>query len=272
MERSTIIGIVLGLTALIGGMFFKHAPITALVNPAAFLIIIVGTAASLFVGFPMSDLKKFPKLIKLIFKKQELLPKKQLIAMFIEWVTITRREGLLALESKVDDIQDPFLRNGMRMIIDGNDQEFIHDVLMEEINAMEERHRSGAQIFSQAGMYAPTLGVLGAVVGLIAALGNLSDINALGQSIAAAFVATLLGIFTGYVLWHPIANKLKQLSKKEVEIKLMMVEGLLSIQSGISAIAIEQKLAVFLSPTERYAEDAENEEETSREAKAQAAS
>lgn len=272
MERSTIIGIGLGAVALIGGMIFKHAPVMALVNPAAILIIFVGTAASLFIGFPMSDLKKFPKLLQLIFKEQKLIAKKKLIGMFIEWVTITRREGLLALESRVDDIQDPFLRSGMRMIIDGNDQEFIHDVLMEEINAMEERHRSGAQLFSQAGMYAPTLGVLGAVIGLIAALGNLSDINALGQSIAAAFVATLLGIFTGYVLWHPIANKLKQLSKKEVEIKLMMVEGLLSIQSGISAIAIEQKLIVFLTPTERNADDASGEEGSVREAKAQTAS
>ncbi|MBJ8191781.1 MotA/TolQ/ExbB proton channel family protein, partial [Bacillus cereus] len=133
-------------------------------------------------------------------------------------------------------------RGGMRMIIDGNDQEFVRDVLMEDINATEDRHRSGALIFSQAGMYAPTLGVLGAVVGLIAALADLSDMEKLSHAIAAAFIATLLGIFTGYVLWHPMSNKLKRLSKKEVELKLMMVEGLLSIQSGISTIAISQKL------------------------------
>lgn len=249
----------------------KGAPITSLANPAAFLIIIVGTAAAVMIGFPMNDLKKIPKLLKIIFFEQKLVPKKQLIMMFIEWVTITRREGLLALESKVDEIEDPFLRNGMRMIIDGNDQEFIHDVLMEEVHAMEERHRSGALIFSQAGTYAPTLGVLGAVVGLIAALSNLSQVEQLGHLISAAFVATLLGIFTGYVLWHPIANKLKQLSKKEIEIKLMMVEGLLSIQSGISAIAIEQKLSVFLSPSERYSADDDEEDERGQKAQ-QAAS
>jgi len=124
-------------------------------------------------------------------------------------------------------------------------------VLMEDISATEERHKSGALIFQQAGTYAPTLGVLGAVVGLIAALGNLNNLETLGHSIASAFVATLLGIFTGYVLWHPIANKLRQLSKREIEIKLMMVEGLLSIQSGVSTIAIEQKLSVFLPPSER---------------------
>jgi chemotaxis protein MotA len=259
LEKSSYIGLFLGFIAVGLGMMLKHAPLVSLLNPAAIMIIIVGTVAAVMLAFPMEDLKKVPKLFKLIFTQQKLIPKKQLIQMFIEWVTITRREGLLALESKVDEIEDMFLRNGMRMIIDGNDQEFIHDVLMEEIHAMEERHRSGALIFTQAGTYAPTLGVLGAVVGLIAALSNLSQVDALGSLIAAAFVATLLGIFTGYVLWHPMANKLKQQSKKEVELKLMMVEGLLSIQSGISAIAIEQKLSVFLPPSERYAADEEEE-------------
>ncbi|NBD27210.1 flagellar motor stator protein MotA [Paenibacillus glycinis] len=252
MEKSTIIGIVLGLIAVLLGMTLKGAPIENLLNPAAFTIIIVGTAASLFIGFPLKELKKFPKLMKMIFVEQKLLPREEVISLFMEWATITRREGLLALESKVDEIEDLFLRNGMRMIIDGNDQDLVRDVLLEDIAATEERHRAGALIFSQAGMYAPTLGVLGAVIGLIAALADMSDMGKLAHAIAAAFVATLLGIFTGYVLWHPIANKLKRLSKNEVELRLMMVEGLLSIQSGVSTIAINQKLSVFLTPTERF--------------------
>ncbi|MBJ6360777.1 flagellar motor stator protein MotA [Paenibacillus sp. GCM10012307] len=251
MEKSTIIGIILGLTAVLLGMFLKHAPLASLVNPAAFTIIIVGTAASLFIGFPMSEIAKFPTLVKMIFINPKLISRKELIRLFMEWATITRREGLLALETKVEEITDPFLKTGMRMIIDGNDQDFVRDVLLEDISATEERHKAGALIFTQAGTYAPTLGVLGAVIGLIAALGELSDTNKLAQAIAAAFVATLLGIFTGYVLWHPIANKLKRLSKREMEIKLMMVEGLLSIQSGVSTIAISQKLSVYLTPTER---------------------
>ncbi len=252
MEKSTIIGIGLGLVAVLLGMTLKGAPISNLLNPAAFTIIIIGTAASLFIGFPMAELKKFPQLIKMIFVAQALLPREDLIKMFMEWATITRREGLLALETNVDDIQDPFLRTGMRMIIDGNDHDFVRDVLLEDISATEERHRAGALIFSQAGMYAPTLGVLGAVIGLIAALADMSDMEKLAHAIGAAFVATLLGIFTGYVLWHPISNKLKRLSKREIELRLMMVEGLLSIQSGVSTIAINQKLSVFLTPTERF--------------------
>lgn len=255
MEKSTYIGVLLGIIAVALGMALKGSSPIALINPAALIIIFVGTAASLFVGFPMSELKMIPRLIKIIFKKQDLLPKKQIIEMFVEWAMITRREGLLALETNVEEINDPFLKSGMRMIIDGNDHDFVRDVLMEDVAATEERHRVGALIFSQAGMYAPTLGVLGAVIGLIAALTQLNDIEALGASVAAAFVATLLGIFSGYVLWHPISNKLKRLSKQEIETKLMMVEGLLSIQSGVSTIAINQKLAVFLSPSERISEE-----------------
>ncbi len=252
MEKSTGIGIGLGLVAVVFGMYLKGAPIVNLVNnPAAYVIIIVGTAASLFVGFPLAEIKKIPTLFKIIFKRQLLPEREELIRLFMEWATITRREGLLALEAKVDEIEDTFLRNGMRMIIDGNDQDFVRDVLLEDIAATEQRHKTGALIFSQAGMYAPTLGVLGAVIGLIAALADMSDMEKLSHAIAAAFIATLLGIFTGYVLWHPISNKLKRLSRRESDIRLMMVEGLLSIQTGVSTIAINQKLSVYLTPTER---------------------
>lgn len=250
MEISTIIGLIFGLVAVIWGMILKHAPLHALATPAAYVIILVGTA-SIFMAFPFNEVKKIPSLFKMIFIKKKLISKPELITMFMEWASITRREGLLALESKVDEIEDNFLRNGMRMIIDGNDQDFVRDVLMEDIHATEDRHKAGALIFSQAGMYAPTLGVLGAVIGLIAALADMSDMNKLGAAIEYAFIATLLGIFTGYVLWHPIANKLKRLSKQEIEVRMMMVEGLLSIQSGVSTIAINQKLAVFLTPSQR---------------------
>ncbi|OAB34987.1 flagellar motor protein MotA [Paenibacillus macquariensis subsp. defensor] len=251
MEISTIIGLILGIVSVLVGMILKGAPIESLKVPAAYLIIFGGTAATLFIGFPMSELKKIPKLLKMIFVKQKLMNRTEMITLFMEWASITRREGLLALESKVEEINDDFLRNGMRMIIDGNDQDFVRDVLMEDINATEDRHKAGALIFSQAGMYAPSLGVLGAVIGLIAALTHMEDMGELAHAIGAAFIATMLGIFSGYVLFHPISNKLKRLSKTEVELRLMMVEGLLSIQSGVSTIAINQKLSVFLTPAER---------------------
>lgn len=272
MEKSSVIGIVLAVFAVGLGMILKGASLATLLNYAAILIIFVGTAASVCIAFPMSDLKKVPKLFGLVFKQRSMMEKKELISIFVDWASITRREGLLALESRIEEIDDSFLKNGMRMIIDGNDHDFVRDVLMEDISAMEERHKVGASIFTLAGTFAPTLGVLGAVIGLIAALGNLTDIEELGHSIAAAFVATLFGIFSGYVLWHPMANKLKRLSKNEVDLKLMMVEGLLSIQSGVSTIAISQKLSVFLSPEERQADEEEPRGEAVNEEAAQGAS
>lgn len=262
MEKSTWIGIVLGILAVGVGMVLKNASLTSLINPAAFMIIIVGTAASVFNAFPLSEIKRIPALFRVLFTEQKLPSKRELIDQFMHWASIARREGLLALENTSDEIEDPFLRNGMKMIIDGGEPEFVRDVLNEEIHSIEERHQAGAQIFSQAGSYAPTLGVLGAVVGLIAALTNMSDVDVLGQSIAAAFVATLLGIFTGYVLWHPFSNKLKRKSKQEIEIKKIMVEGLLSIQAGVSPAAIEQKLLVYIPTQERVeARDVKREEE-----------
>ncbi|HEY2493627.1 MAG TPA: flagellar motor stator protein MotA [Paenibacillus sp.] len=251
MEISTIIGLVLGLASILVGMVLKGTSLMSLLVPAAYIIILGGTAATLFIGFPMSELKRIPKLLKMIFVKQQLMDRKEMITVFMEWASITRREGLLALESKVEEIDDNFLRNGMRMIIDGNDQEFVRDVLMEDINATEDRHKVGALIFSQAGMYAPSLGVLGAVIGLISALSHMDNMDELARAIGAAFIATVLGISVGYIICHPISNKLKRLSKNEVDLRLMMVEGLLSIQSGVSTIAISQKLSVFLTPSER---------------------
>lgn len=251
MELSSVLGVVVGFVAVGLGMVLKGANLAVLINPAAFLIIIAGTAACLLNAFPMEILEKFPVLVKMLFKKPEFMSKVDMLKMFVELSQTARREGILALENRVDEVPDVFLKTGLSMVIDGLDPDFVGDVLEAEIQGMEERHRVGALIFSQAGSYAPTLGVLGAVVGLIAALGNLDDIEKLGHSIAAAFVATLLGIFTGYVIWHPFSNKLKMMSKKEVEVRKMMVEGILSLQAGDSPTAIEAKLTVFISQTER---------------------
>lgn len=251
MDLSTVIGLVLGFVALLVGMTMKGVPVDSLFNMAAILIILVGTLAAVIIAFPMNELKRVPKLFGVLFKEQKLASDSDIIRMFSSWADIARREGLLSLEAKTDEINDPFLKNGLGLAIDGQNADYIRDVLSEEVEAMEDRHSAGAQIFSQAGTYAPTLGVLGAVVGLIAALGNLNDIDALGHAISAAFIATLLGIFTGYVLWHPFANKLKRKSHEEVRQKKMMIEGVLSVLEGEAPRIIEQKLSSYLSAEER---------------------
>lgn len=251
MDKTSLIGVILGIIAVGVGMVLKGVSVVALANPAAILIILIGTAAAVIIAFPTDEIKRLPKLFGVIFKEQTLVNTVELIRMFSDWAQLARKEGLLALEAKTNEIEDSFLRSGLSLAVDGQSADYIRDVLSEEIEAMEERHQAGASIFTQAGTYAPTLGVLGAVVGLIAALGNMADIDALGHAISAAFVATLLGIFTGYVLWHPFANKLKRKSKQEAKIKYMMIEGILSILEGEAPRVIEQKLASFLPAGER---------------------
>ena len=251
MEKSTLIGLIGGVGSVAVGMALKGADPHALINPAAFLIIFAGTAAAIFNAFPMSDLKRVPKLFKLLFTGQQFISKQEVLELFVATAKASKQEGVMAIEKKANEVSDPFVRSAMTMVADGFNADFIYNVIDAEIKQMEERHRSGAQVFAQCGMYAPTLGVLGAVIGLIAALGNLSDIDQLGHSIAAAFVATLLGIFTGYVCWHPFANKLKQLNAQEVEIKRMVLEGALALQEGASSIAIESRLQAFIPLAER---------------------
>lgn len=251
MELSSLIGLIGGIGAVGVGMALKGADPYSLINPAAFLIIIAGTAAALFNAFPMKDLKRFPKLLKIIFIGKKLPNKQEILELFVKIAKSAKKEGIVAIEKQAADIEDPFIRSTLTLVADGFPADFISEVVEAEIKQMEERHRSGALIFAQGGMYAPTLGVLGAVIGLIAALGNLSDINMLGHSIAAAFVATLLGIFTGYVMWHPFANKLKQYSAKEVEIRKMVLEGALALQASASSMAMEARLQAFIPASER---------------------
>lgn len=251
MDLSSVVGIVVAFVALLTGMMLKGVGIDALVNPAAILIIIFGTIAAVTIAFPMKELKRVPKLFKILFTETKLASDIEIIKMFSEWADLARREGLLALEGKASEVEDPFLKNGLTLAIDGQNADYIRDVLTEEVEAMEDRHASGAAIFTQAGTYAPTLGVLGAVIGLIAALKDMNDIDKLGVAISAAFVATLLGIFTGYVLWHPFANKLKRKSSIEVRQKNMMIEGILSVLEGEAPRVIEQKLASYLTMDER---------------------
>ncbi|MEB1807281.1 MAG: flagellar motor stator protein MotA [Bacillaceae bacterium] len=251
MDKTSIIGIILGVAAILLGLIFKGTSLLVLLNPAALFIIFFGTAATILIGFPGNEVKRIPKLFKVLFQDQKNPNVNELIRTFVDLSSFARKEGLLALEKQVETIEDPFLKQGMKMAVDGMEADYIRDTMEEELTAMEERHLAGAAIFTQAGTYAPTLGVLGAVLGLIAALGNLNDIDALGYAIAAAFVATLFGIFTGYVLWHPFANKLKRKSKQEIMIKSMMIEGVLSIQSGVAPRAIEEKLRVYVPYSDR---------------------
>ncbi|QST03110.1 flagellar motor stator protein MotA (plasmid) [Pontibacillus sp. ALD_SL1] len=251
MDKTSIFGLIIGFGALIGGLMLKGSDPSVLINPAALVIIMVGTAASLCIAFPGSEIKKFPTLLKIAFTEEKRIPERELLPVFVEWASIIRRDGIKGIEEQMDTIQHPFLKKGVDLIMEGKDSQELKKILEEDLEATEERHHGFASIFTQAGTYAPTLGVLGAVMGLIGALGHLDDIEKLGYSIAAAFVATLYGIFTGYVLWHPMANKLKRKSQTEIGTGYFIIKGLTSLLEDGSPLIVEQKLKPLLPSKER---------------------
>lgn len=252
-DLAGIIGLALGVLALIVGMFFKHVPFSALANPAAFFIIIVGTFGAVILATPKDEFKQFGTLLSVIFGKQRFMDTSEAIKKVLVYSNEVRKNGLLSLEKHMQEEKDPFLVRALGLMLDGILPEDIDEALNNDLYAMEHRHAGYAQIFTQMGTYAPTLGVLGAVLGLIAALTDLNNVDVLGQAISAAFVATLLGIFTGYVLWHPMANKLKRKSKLEVRMKTAVILGLVSISEGKHPRMIKDNLLQFLTEKEQEA-------------------
>jgi chemotaxis protein MotA len=251
MDIFLIIGVITGLLSVVVGMMVKGADIAVLLNPAAAIIIIIGTIAAVMNSFPKKEFLNIPKILGVLFKEREKEDPGTVIKQILEMAQLARKEGLLSLEQHTQSLKNEFLKKGLGMVIDGIEQAYIKDVLTIEIESMEERHRAGASIFTTAGGAAPTLGVLGAVIGLIGALGNLDDVEKLGHMIAGAFVATLYGIFFGYVVCHPFGSRLKRKSHEEINIMYIIVEGILSVQAGENPKSIEMKLLGMLEPAQR---------------------
>ncbi|WP_394522687.1 flagellar motor stator protein MotA [Lacrimispora sp. JR3] len=246
MELTTILGVIVGFVAVIGAMIFKHIDFSVLINPAAFFVIIVGTIATILNSFPGKNMKVIGSLFKILFTKPKEPTEAEMIDLIYNLAKQARSEGLLSLEAKVEELKDPFLKKGVRLLVDGTGADLIEEILETEIAAMEKRHEINASIFSSAGAYAPTLGVLGAVFGLIAAMSHINDTDQMAEAISAAFIATILGIFTGYVLWNPFAKKLRVKSQQEVMAKEMIIIGVLSMQNGDSPFILKEKLIASL--------------------------
>ncbi|AVQ39453.1 flagellar motor protein MotA [Clostridium botulinum] len=258
MDIFLVLGVIIGLSAVIVGMMVKGANIVVLLNPAAAIIILIGTMAAVMNSFPKNEFIKIPKILSILFKEKGKEDQVAIIMEIIELSKTSRKDGLLSLEKVVENMPNKFMKKGLSMVVDGTEAGYIREVLEMEIESMEERHRLGASIFTTAGGAAPTLGVLGAVVGLIGALGNLNDVEKLGHMIAGAFVATLYGIFFGYVVCHPFASRLKRKSHEEVSSMYIIVEGVLAIQEGVNPQKIQEKLIGMLEPSKRIKIEEQN--------------
>lgn len=250
MDIFLIIGLVLGAICIMMALILKGASVAMLLNGEVAVIIFGGMIAAVLSSYTMADIKRLPKVMKVLMSNEE-PDLNGTIEKMVELSNIARREGLLALEAPVNELDDPFMKKGLELVVDGAEAEQIRDLMESEVDAMETRHHRMSGLFKTAGATSPTLGVMGAAIGLIGALGNLSDINKLGPMIASAFVATIFGIFMGYLVMIPFATRLEAKNEEEVLLKTLIIEGVMDIQAGHSAKVIEQKLYAQIPPEKR---------------------
>src|SRR5688572_7676662 len=246
MDKTSLPGLVLGLVALLGGAYMEGTTPDKLMMLPAFIIVIGGTIGAAMVSFPLDVVMAFPKHMKIAFTevKHDLT---HVVETLVKLSDRARREGLLALEQEAGNLE-PFTRRGVQMVVDGSDPALVREILEADIDAMRERHKPGAGIFEAMGGYAPTMGIIGTVMGLVHVLENLSEPDKLGPLIASAFLATLYGIFFANALFLPFAAKLKSKSADEAHLKQLVVEGVLAVQSGDNPRVVREKLDAYLPP------------------------
>ena len=246
MDKLSLVGLALAAVAIIGGQLLEGGSLGSLVQLAAFIIVIGGTVAAVLVQSPLPIFLDGLRLGKWVVMPPG-FDGEGAIRQLTDWAAAARREGMLALENQLASVENPFTRNGLQMLVDGFEPERIREALEVETIAWEERQRAAAKVWDAAGGYAPTIGILGAVLGLIHVMENLSDPAKLGGGIAVAFVATVYGVGTANLLFLPIANKLKSLIARQVRLREMIADGLLGIANGENPKVIEGRLNGYLA-------------------------
>ncbi|MEK8131774.1 flagellar motor protein [Paenibacillus filicis] len=255
MDITTLIGLLVGLAALVGGYLWDGGHLDALLVPSAMLIVFGGTIGAVIVSFPMSQLRQIGKALSMAFRETP-EDSRESIEELVDMATVARREGVLALENRAHEHDNPFLRDALMMVVDGTDPDLTRQILELEIDALEHHHEGWAKMFEAAGGFAPTMGIIGTVMGLIHVLGNLSDPGNLGPAIAVAFAATLYGVASANVIYLPIASKIKIRSQIQIAKMELLLEGILALQAGENPQLIRKKLYSFIH--ERHNSKAES--------------
>ncbi|MGY0632979.1 flagellar motor protein [Luteimonas sp. A478] len=245
MDILSLIGILLGLFSILGGTMLKGAGLASLWSPAAFAIVIVGTVAAIFLQTPGPVFSRALKIARWTFQPP-VADRRVLVDQLLEWSNASRRQGLLWLENQVEEQSDPFVRKGLQMLVDGVEPEAIRHMLEIEMAGEETQDLAATKVFEGMGVYAPTLGIVGAVLGLMAVMQNLADPSKLGPGIAAAFTATVYGIASANLLFLPMASKLKSVIHRRSGERELVIEGLIAIAQGENPRNIEARLVGFL--------------------------
>ncbi len=245
MDLVSIFGILLAFTAIIGGQILEGGHVGSLLQLTAFIIVLGGTTGAIMLQSSPKIFFEGMRLAKWIIWPPKADPQ-LLIEQVMVWSNLARKGGLLALESQLDHLDDAFTRKGLQMLVDGGEPEKIRAALEVEISTYEKHHLDASKVWQAAGGYAPTIGILGAVLGLIHVMENLSDPAKLGGGIAVAFVATVYGVGSANLFFLPMSGKLKYLIEQEVVMREMLIEGLVSIANGENPRVIESKLQGYI--------------------------
>jgi len=264
VDLSTILGLVIGWGSVVLALLIESGGniLHALVffQISAFLLVFGGTVGATMISFPMSAMSNVMNVLKQAFVQKDMNPG-DVINTLVGFATKARREGLLGLEDEIANVNDTFLKKGIQLVVDGTDIELVRSILETDLAFLETRHKEGEGVLGTMGGYAPTIGIIGTVMGLVNALSQLESASKVAGSIAVAFIATFYGIAFANLIFLPLSFKLKSKSAQEVLIREVMIEGILSISAGDNPRIVEEKLKAFLSPKEQQAKAAENAEE-----------
>jgi chemotaxis protein MotA len=245
MDPALAIGVGATLVAIFGSIIMEGGNPMAIIVIPSLVLVFGGTLGAAIAGGVMRDVKSLHK--QIIRAATAKVPSPDvLVETLVALADRARKEGILALEEELANVEDPFLRRGLQMAVDGIDPEEVAEILGSEVDTKRAADKAGAKLFADMGGYAPTIGIIGTVLGLVRVLGNLSEPTKLGGEIAGAFVATLWGVMSANVFWLPLANRLKRVSEIECELMELTIEGVVAIQAGSNPRLLAQKLQSLL--------------------------
>lgn len=254
IDISTIIGLAVGWGSILIGLMMESegemATVLMFFQLSAFFIVVGGTFGATIISYPWEVVTNILNVGKQAFMKRE-MKASDVIQTLVGFATKARREGLLGLEDEINQVNDNFLKKGIQLVVDGTDIELVRSILETDLSFLEARHKMGEGLFGTLGGFAPTIGIIGTVMGLVNALGSLENASKVAGAIAVAFIATFYGIAFANLIFLPISFKLKAKSAEEVLIREVMIEGILSISAGDNPRIVEEKLKAFLSPKEQ---------------------
>lgn len=255
MDIATLIGIIAAALLVLGSILTGQG-VSFFFNLPSVMIVFGGAFGATLVNFPLSEVLAVINVAKNAFLAKS-VSSVETIETLVQVAEKARREGILAIERELDEIDDPFMKLGIQYAVDGTEPETIRAILESELSSMEERHKQGKKVLDALGTYAPAFGMIGTLIGLIQMLAALDDPSQIGAGMAVALVTTLYGALAANIVFIPMAGKLEFRSREEVRRKELVIEGILSIQSGDNPRIVREKLKTFLPPAQREQEAAE---------------